>query len=157
MGEADISRGFQMTLTGKVLPETLKIGHCGPKYSVNWCGSMVAEVITTLKSGLSDRHRLISASRMSVCRLLSWASSTMMHEYLVKFLSSTHSLSSAWSVMNTTWVLSENLPPCMPALYPISTPSLAPISTLTCFARVIAATLRGWVQAIIPLLPKCAS
>ena len=157
MGECGLFRGFQMTLTGNILPETLKIGHWGPKYSVNCCGSMVAEVMMTLRSGRWSKHRLISASRMSVCRLLSWASSTTMHEYLVKFLSSTHSLSRAWSVMNTTLVLSENLPPCIPTLYPISTPSLAPISSLTCFARVIAATLRGWVQAISPLVPKRSS
>ena len=67
--------------TGNVRPDTSTIGAGVPEASAKCfaklCGSIVAEVTMTFRSGRSGRIRVRYPSRKSMLRLRSWASSMM--------------------------------------------------------------------------------
>ena len=84
----------------------LNIG-ASSKNLANFWASMVAEEIKSFSSGLNLAMSLTSPKRMSVCRVLSWASSIINAEYAPRSGSVRNSLSSMPSVMYFRIVLSD--------------------------------------------------
>ena len=131
------------------------------KYREKCSASKVADMTTILSGFIFFAFRIFWADfttpkRTSVWTVLSWASSKITTEYLWSNGSPIASLKSIPSVMYFTRVFAE-VASSNRTVYPTSSPNCTLISLATLCAMLIAATRRGWVQAIAPSFVKRAS
>ena len=123
--------------------------------------SRVADIITIFsgdllflkwENGLPIRV-FVTPNRISVARLLSWASSRTTTLYFESSWSSRNPFNKQPSVMY--FILVEELEQSSNLTwYPTSSPSLARILKATLWATDMAATLRGWDTAMTLSLPN---
>lgn len=123
------------------------------KYVLNLVASIVADEMSSLRSGRYLHISLSRPSRTSVCMVRSCASSIIMTEYCLRSGSVKNSRRSIPSVMYLTTVVSF-VQSSKRIEYPTSCPSFTFISSATRAATLIAATRRGWVHPSFNVPPR---